>query len=167
MQAESRAPGGFSRELDGPGATNRRVGEFKRSRRRHKRRDSQWRLDYGNEARNEPTANGHVRWPRPLPLRLSAVGSYMIAVDSRGFDKLARQLTLTVGQAVELQLRLTVGGVSESVQVAADIAVVETARTQLAETVLPREIDSLPLNGRNYLDLAALTPGVTRNNPSR
>lgn len=93
------------------------------------------------------------------------VGSYMVAVESRGFGKLARQLTLTVGQAVELQLRLTVGGVSESVQVAADIAVVETARTQLAETVLPREIDSLPLNGRNYLDLAALTPGVTRNNP--
>ena len=93
------------------------------------------------------------------------VGSYNITVDSTGFDKLTRQLTLTVGQAVDLQLRLTVGGVNESVIVPGEAAVVETARTQVAETVLPRDIDSLPLNGRNYLDLAALTPGVTRNNP--
>ncbi|HEV7798676.1 MAG TPA: carboxypeptidase regulatory-like domain-containing protein, partial [Pyrinomonadaceae bacterium] len=93
------------------------------------------------------------------------VGTYSITVDSPGFDKLARQITLTVGQAVDLQLNLTVGGVSENVMVPGEVAVVETARTQLAETVLPRDIESLPLNGRNYLDLAALTPGVTRSNP--
>lgn len=93
------------------------------------------------------------------------VGTYIISAESPGFNKLARQLALTVGQAVDLQLKLTVGSVVESVDVPGEAAVVETARTQLAETVLPREIESLPLNGRNYLDLAALTPGVTRNNP--
>ncbi|HEY8184789.1 MAG TPA: TonB-dependent receptor [Pyrinomonadaceae bacterium] len=93
------------------------------------------------------------------------VGTYNIAVEARGFDKFVRQLTLTVGQAVDLLLRLNVGGIVGSVNVAGELAVVETARTQLAETVLPRDIESLPLNGRNYLDLAALTPGVTRNNP--
>ena len=41
----------------------------------------------------------------------------------------------------------------------------ETPRTQVSETVLPREIDGLPINGRHYLDLAALTPAVTRSNP--
>jgi hypothetical protein len=94
-----------------------------------------------------------------------SVGTYLITAESPGFNKLARQLVLTVGQVVDLQLKLTVSGVAERVDVTNDAATVETARTQLAETVLPREIESLPLNGRNYLDLAALTPGVTRNNP--
>jgi len=102
---------------------------------------------------------GRFRFPN-LP-----VGTYNLAVDATGFAKLVNQLTLTVGQAIDLQLKLTVGGVVESVNVTAPLAVLETARTQLAETVLPHDIESLPLNGRNYLDLAALTPGVTRNNP--
>ena len=93
------------------------------------------------------------------------VGTYNITVELSGFDKLARQLTLTVGQAVDLQLKLTVGGVTEHIDISDETYAAETARTQLAETVLPREIEQLPLNGRNYLDLAALTPGVTRNNP--
>ena len=77
-----------------------------------------------------------------------------------------RQLTLTVGQALDVPLRLAVAGIAESVSVTAtDVPVVETARTQVAETVVSQEIDGLPLNGRNYLDLAALTPGVTRTNP--
>jgi len=95
-----------------------------------------------------------------------AVGTYRLKVEKAGFAPLTKQLTLTVGQALEVSLALPVAGVAESVQVTDGGApVVETARTQLAETVVPKEIDSLPLNGRNYLDLAALTPGVTRTNP--
>ncbi len=41
---------------------------------------------------------------------------------------------------------------------------VETTRTQSSDTIAPQEIDSLPLNGRNYLDLALLVPNVTRTN---
>jgi len=94
------------------------------------------------------------------------VGTYEVTVDAPGFARLTRQLTLTVGQAVDLPLKLTVGGVAENVEVTTDLPGVESTRTQLAETLLPREIDDLPLNGRNYLDLAALTPGVTRSNPT-
>jgi hypothetical protein len=95
-----------------------------------------------------------------------AVGTYQLRVEKAGFASLTRRLTLTIGQALDVPLALPVAGVAESVQVTdADAPVVETARTQLAETVVPKEIDSLPLNGRNYLDLAALTPGVTRTNP--
>jgi hypothetical protein len=94
------------------------------------------------------------------------VGRYRLTIEQAGFATLNRQLTLTVGQALDMPLRLSVAGVAESVEVNdADAPVVETARTQVAETVLPKEIDGLPLNGRNYLDLAALTPGVTRTNP--
>jgi hypothetical protein len=94
------------------------------------------------------------------------VGNYLITAEIRGFNKLERQLALSVGQSVDLKLMLTVSGVVEKVEVTGDTTVVEAVRTQLAETVLPREIESLPLNGRNYLDLAALVPGVTRNNPA-
>jgi hypothetical protein len=94
------------------------------------------------------------------------VGEYRLTVEQAGFATLTRQLTLTVGQALDVPLRLPVAGVSESVEVfGTDAPVVETARTQVAETVVSEEIDGLPLNGRNYLDLAALTPGVTRTNP--
>jgi hypothetical protein len=95
-----------------------------------------------------------------------SVGDYRLTAEAGGFAPHVRQLTLTVGQALDVPLRLAVAGVAESVSVvSADAPVVETARTQVAETVVSKEVDSLPLNGRNYLDLAALTPGVTRTNP--
>ncbi len=94
------------------------------------------------------------------------VGRHELVVAKSGFARLTRQLTLTVGQAVDLPLKLAVGGVAENVEVTTDLPGVESTRTQVAETLLPREIDDLPLNGRNYLDLAALTPGVTRSNPT-
>jgi len=94
-----------------------------------------------------------------------AVGTYEISVGATGFVGLTRQLTLSVGQTLDLALKLAVGNIAENVNVTTDFPVIETVRTQVAETLLPREIDSLPLNGRNYLDLAALTPAVTRTNP--
>ena len=93
------------------------------------------------------------------------VGKYAVDVDAPGFADLKRQVTLSLGQAVDVSLILSVEGVSETVNVNAELPVLVTVRTQLAEAVLPHEIDSLPLNGRNYLDLAALTPGVSRSNP--
>jgi hypothetical protein len=95
-----------------------------------------------------------------------SVGSYRLTAAKSDFATRTAELTLTVGQAFDVPLRLTVAGLNESVSVvAADMPIVETARTQVAETVVPKEIDSLPLNGRNYLDLAALAPGVARINP--
>ncbi len=93
------------------------------------------------------------------------VGKYQIKVVSNGFSPLERPLTLTVGQSLDIILKLSVAGVTSKMEITTEASVIETVRTQLAETVQPREIDNLPLNGRNYLDLAALTPGVTRANP--
>ncbi|HKE56741.1 MAG TPA: carboxypeptidase regulatory-like domain-containing protein, partial [Pyrinomonadaceae bacterium] len=93
------------------------------------------------------------------------VGSYEIKVEQEGFTPISREFSLSVGQALDLSLRLPVSGVVETADVAAGVPVIETVRTEVAETVLSREIESLPLNGRNYLDLAALTPAVSRANP--
>ncbi len=91
-------------------------------------------------------------------------GPYELTAERAGFDTLRRRLTLTLGQALDVPLRLSVAGVTGSVQITADVPLIEAARTQVAETILPREIDALPLNGRNYLDLALLAPAVSRTN---
>ena len=92
------------------------------------------------------------------------VGRYQLKVEHAGFDSVIRELTLSLGQALDLQLRLPVAGLTESANINS-VPVVETVRTQVAETVLSSEVENLPLNGRNYLDLAALTPAVSRANP--
>lgn len=92
------------------------------------------------------------------------VGTYQLKVEQKGFATRTTQLTLTVGQASVLAISLTVAGLTESVEVTTETAVIEAARTQISETILPHEVDSLPLNGRNYLDLALLVPGVSRTN---
>src|SRR5262249_2178961 len=93
------------------------------------------------------------------------VGRYRLKIEAKGFAPLERELTLTVGQALDVRLKLNVAGVTERLDIRSETPVIETVRTQVTETVLPAEVDSLPLNGRNYLDLAALPPALTRANP--
>ncbi len=91
-------------------------------------------------------------------------GTYRLTIERAGFNTLQQQLTLTIGQALDVPFRLAVAGVTGSVNITADAPLIEAARTQITETILPREIDTLPLNGRNYLDLALLIPAVSRTN---
>jgi hypothetical protein len=92
-------------------------------------------------------------------------GRYQLKVEAAGFAPAGRELTLTLGGALDLPLRLAVAGVETKVEIRSETLLVETVRTQIAETLLPLEISNLPLNGRNFLDLASLAPGVTRANP--
>ncbi len=92
-------------------------------------------------------------------------GRYQLRVEASGFAPTSRELTLTIGGALDLQLRLAIAGVETTVDIRSETPLVEIVRTQIAETLLPLEISNLPLNGRNFLDLAALTPAVTRANP--
>ena len=117
-------------------------------------------LDHNQSQTAISDQDGRFRFPS------LTVGTYRLAIECNGFSTLTKQLTLTVGQTLQLQIKLGVKEVVENVDVTqGEAAVVETARTQVAETLTSREIDSMPLNGRNYLDLAALTPAVTRTNP--
>ncbi|HSK64664.1 MAG TPA: TonB-dependent receptor, partial [Pyrinomonadaceae bacterium] len=92
------------------------------------------------------------------------IGSYDVRVEAPGFTAVNKQLTITVGQALELPVTLDVAGVSAQVHVGGEVPLIETVRTQVTETIRPREITDLPLNGRNYLDLALLVPGVSPTN---
>jgi hypothetical protein len=92
------------------------------------------------------------------------VGTYKLSIEAQGFVPLTKELTLTVGQALDLPLRLEVTGVTAQVNITSDVPQIETVRTQVTETITPAEINALPLNGRNYLDLALLVPGVSPTN---
>ncbi|HKO58415.1 MAG TPA: TonB-dependent receptor [Thermoanaerobaculia bacterium] len=103
------------------------------------------------------SADGRYRFP-PLP-----PGSYTLTATLGGMKTATRTLRLTVGQVLEIPVTL-----SPTFEEIADIfgaaPAVETTRTQVAATVTPEEVRELPLNGRNYLDLALLAPGVSRTN---
>src|SRR4030095_998646 len=82
------------------------------------------------------------------------VGDYSLQIAAEGFEKQKKQLSLSVGQTLELRLRLEVVGVSANVNIDSQVSSLETVRTQLSETIHRQEIADLPLNGRNYLVLA-------------
>ncbi len=92
------------------------------------------------------------------------VGEYHLSVDARGFATLGVNLTLSVGQAIDVPMTLSPAPVSEAVDVSVPAPVIEAGRTQVADRITPHEVDTLPLNGRNYLDLALLAPNVSRTN---
>ena len=92
------------------------------------------------------------------------MGAYEVTVSHPGFAQAVRPVTLTVGSAFELDVSLTVAGDQSTVTVEAEAAVIETARTQIAGTVSQAEVATLPLNGRNFLDLALVVPGVSPTN---
>jgi hypothetical protein len=103
-------------------------------------------------------ADGRFRFPY---LRL---GPYDIVVRHSGFAEVRRQLTVTVAAAFDLPIVLQVDSLSESVTVSAAATVLESARSQIAGTVSQTEVANLPLNGRNFLDIALLVPGVSPTN---
>lgn len=95
-------------------------------------------------------------------------GTYkVVATGAQGFQPATLEnAAVSVGGQTTLDINLGVGGANTTVDVSADAPVVETTRTSVATTVNERDIENLPVSGRNYLDFATLTPGVIRD-PSR
>lgn len=90
------------------------------------------------------------------------VGTYTIDVEHSGFTKLTRKdIRVTIGARLNLTLTLAVAGQTQSVTVTGETPLVETTRSQVSNTVNDRAIENLPTNGRNFINFALLTPGVT------
>ena len=92
------------------------------------------------------------------------VGLYELKVEVQGFADLSRNVNLTAGSAFDLPLTLTIAGIDTTVTVSGGATLLDTARSQIAGTVPQIEIQNLPMNGRNFLDLALLVPGVSPTN---
>ena len=110
--------------------------------------------------RNTVTDNaGNFRVPLLEP------GAYRLRVEADGFNtRVMEGVELHVGDTLVLNPVLEVGTVSTEVTVTAEPPVVETERSQAATTIESRRIENLPINRRNYLDFALLTPGVVETN---
>src|SRR5215510_12996811 len=94
-------------------------------------------------------------------------GIYTVRVSMSGFKtEMRTNLELQVDQVARLNFTLQVGAVSETVEVEASSAALETETTTIGTVVENRRIQELPLNGRNYLQLASLVPGATTYGPS-
>ncbi|HEY2462175.1 MAG TPA: carboxypeptidase regulatory-like domain-containing protein, partial [Candidatus Acidoferrum sp.] len=88
-------------------------------------------------------------------------GDYAVSVEFTGFGKQTRNITLQVGQSADLDFTVTPGGVEEKVEVAATSEVMEPTRTEVSTVITERQIVNLPVNGREFIDFALLSPAVT------
>ena len=88
-------------------------------------------------------------------------GNYTLTMSAPGFTTRTAALELTLNRVVVFDVTLQVGGVEEAVEVSTPM--VETRTTATGATITPRQITELPVNGRNYLDLLQLVPGVAIN----
>jgi hypothetical protein len=90
-------------------------------------------------------------------------GTYKIRVESKGFKAVERpNVVIEVATDVRADFTLQPGNVSEMITVNEDVPLVNTTSATLGGTLSNKEINDLPLNGRNYENLLQLRPGVMR-----
>ena len=88
-------------------------------------------------------------------------GRYTVSIALQGFRLLRREgVQLATGETVRLDVRLQVGGLSDTVTVMADAPLLRGETAGLGQVVDSRKVAALPLNGRSFITLAALAPGV-------
>lgn len=98
---------------------------------------------------------GLYSFPQLIP------GNYTVTVEQAGFQKATSTLTLTVGQTAQLNIPLSIGSEKEIVTVSAEnAATLDSETSNLDYTVQSKQVDDLPLNGRNPYGLAILAPGI-------
>lgn len=116
-----------------------------------------------NEATNAErhavsNSDGNYAFPALPP------GRYTVALALEGFQtQTRRNIVLQVQQVARLDFTLEAGAVTESVEVTAGAALLATEDSTVGQVIENKRIVELPLNGRSYLQLTALTPGVNIN----
>src|SRR5262252_2759042 len=105
-------------------------------------------------------ANGEYTFPS-LP-----TGHYTLTVEETGFRTLAMSnIELGVDQHVKIDLKLETGAISETMTVVGETPLLQTSSSELGTTVNNQQIEALPLNGRNFVNLTRTVPGVLRGIP--
>ena len=91
-------------------------------------------------------------------------GTYAISVSATGFAaRNFEAIEVTLNRTIRFDVDLEVGAVQEQVDVSAAVQLIDSTSAASGATVTPQQIKELPVNGRNYLDLLQLVPGVVIN----
>ena len=115
------------------------------------------KLDNGNTFIDVSGTSGGYR----LALR---PGTYKITAELTGFTQAVRDnVELQVGSRMVLDLRMTLSTVAESVTVTGETPLVDIGQSKLGGNIDRRQVEELPVNGRNFLDLSMLAPGSRAN----
>ena len=87
---------------------------------------------------------------------------YTLSAEAPGFKRVVlSDITILVDQASRVDITLTVGGANEVIDVTATAPLIETEQNTISNVVDTQTISKMPLNSRNFLDLALLTPGAS------
>lgn len=116
-------------------------------------------------AQNEATGNSFEAVTDELgayriPLR---IGRYRITAELSGFSPATREAELLVGQTAVVNLQLSVTGVAESVTVTGEAPLIDTTSSTFSGNIDPRQMENLPVQGRDWMTLALLAPGNRSN----
>jgi hypothetical protein len=110
----------------------------------------------GTERSDISNDTGTYVFPGVIP------GTYNIVVTAEGFNaSKIEALRVEVNQTVTQNISLTVGSTKQEVTVEASVVHVESSTAELGTAIATREVNDLPLNGRNFTQLLSLTPGVS------
>lgn len=113
------------------------------------------RVATGIRLSKQTDQNGEYAFP------LLEIGQYTVHAEKTGFRaQTVTELRLETQQKARVDFTLTVGNVTESVEVVASGAVLETENSTVGQVIENKRIADLPLNGRNLIHLAAMVPGV-------
>src|SRR5713226_741687 len=94
------------------------------------------------------------------------VGPYSLTVEAAGFQKSeVGQFTLSVDQVARVDVKMTLGQSAETVQVQASAILMQTENATVGTVIDSQKVAELPLNGRSFVQLALLTPGVNPGTP--
>jgi hypothetical protein len=92
------------------------------------------------------------------------VGVYKLTAELQGFGTVVQEgIELLVGQRLVVDLKMDVSTVQETVTVTGEAPLVDTSQSKLGGNIDPRQLEALPVNGRNWLDLTMLAPGNRAN----
>jgi hypothetical protein len=108
----------------------------------------------GNKLELESNSDGQVVVPDLPP------GDYQVSLQRDGFRTVNADFTIRVGLTTSLDIHLELGALSSTVVVEVGGITVDTDKSTVQGTIQASQIDALPLNGRNFLDLAQQAPGV-------
>jgi len=90
-------------------------------------------------------------------------GDYIVTITGAGFATVETRITMLIGQMPNLDTKLPLKGASDSVVVEANATVIETTSSTVAGNISPSDVRDMPINGRNYMELATLVAGVRVN----